>query len=290
MSSEFPHGQPDMQRMMEPQKENEQSPKRHVLKESESMILLDGKYLGEMGNTSYKEKMDMFEYDPNAGLLVSGQRRENTAMLDIQDLVQLRKTPGCITIERLLGSEARQFSDKEFLVLLLDASREMKQKVQMIEKLYELLNKNDQSERHFARAAEYDTDLKKKFPQYTPEQYFDAVLENLRYETFWSAKDPEQADEQEEFDETMKALKACGVFDADPKKSRDAIVNYFYLYEKIAGVDGNDADEFYEAFTQFPFVDALMKEYHRKPDGRFGDTLLGACLKLDQEIKREEAE
>ncbi|HBM45603.1 MAG: hypothetical protein UT05_C0005G0032 [Parcubacteria group bacterium GW2011_GWF2_38_76] len=261
-----------MEKLNNPKIENIEGLKKHkVLKVSEMALSLDGEYLGEIGNPSYREKSDMFEYDSDIGLLIKGTKNE--AFVDKNDLVKVPHDLGQVTVDRLLSGKDGIYSGIEFHSKIGEIYRNIKDKIDKISFLAEIMDiEFDQYDVDFAIKK-----VAKENNEFTPEDLIEKVVEVLK----------EKSNNSEKVSEALDKLKNSGVLDSELAKNRDGIINYFYLYLNIKGIDASNSEEILKnGFEKFRFLDQLISEYKSRPDGRFGDALLVACSEQEKEWKK----
>ena len=223
----------------------------------------------------------MFEYDPEGGLLVSGQRE--TMLLEKDDLAQVPHALGHIKIERLLGDKPGEFSDREFERKLYEVCNSTENKINKITFIAKLIG---------IEWSQQDTDfcinrIASRNAQFSPEELLDIILDEIKEKYRWGH--PNDAGEGSNLTKAIEGLKRTGVLDIDSRVSRNGIVSYFYLYCRLKNVNASNSEAVYnEGFNGFRFLDELMKEYERQPDDRFGDALLVACSQQKHEQDGEQ--
>jgi len=262
----------------EQSKEQHEQPKR-VLKISEMAVFVDGEHVGESMNPSYGERESMYEYDVKGDLLISGHH--GTALLNKNDLVKLPQDYGFISVERLLGDRTGQYSDKGMEIEIGKFFHRIRSKVDKISFLArELGVKFDINELDHAIKSIFSLNK-----QYSPEELIEFVLVEMEEEYVRHSSDKEK---EEKIKGIIERLRKTEVLEKDPVKSRNGIVNYFYLYCEVAGIDASNTEEILKGFDDFLFLKELMDEYKRNSDGRFGDELLVACSQLEEKWKEEQ--
>lgn len=260
------------------QTEREETKPKQVLKISEMALSVDGQYLGEVGNPSYQDQKNMFQYDPETGLLINGQHKSE--VIEIDDLIRLPHALGSISVMRLLGEEARNLSGSEFEREIYRIFENIQNKIYKIAFIAKLLGIDWR---------EQDTDwcindLGRENKNFNPEELLKRMLVKVQEDLQWKRSG------QPETDQKINAtdIEQTGVLDIDPEKNHDGIISYFYLYCRLQGIDASNSQAIHDqAFEKFQFLDELMAEYQRKPDGRFGDALLVACSQLDNEWENQ---
>lgn len=259
--------------------EQEETIPKQILKISEMALSVDGQYVGEIGNPSYSDRPDMFGYDPETGLLINGQKKSEVLTPD--DLVRLPRAFGSVSIARLLGGEARNLSGSEFEREIYRVFENIQNKIYKIAFTAKLLGIDWR---------EQDTDwcindLGRENKNFNPEELLKRMLAKVQEDLQWKRSG------QPETDQRFNAadIEQTGVLDTDPERNRDGIISYFYLYCRLQGIDASNSQVVHDqAFEKFQFLDELMAEYQRKPDGRFGDALLIACSQQEHEWKEQE--
>jgi len=261
--------------------EKKEQPKKKVLKLSEMALSVSGEYVGECGNPSYYDKKDVFEYLPGTGLLIKGTRGE--ALLSPDDLVALYHDFGHVAVKDFFRKDERFFSGKQFMMRQSEMFKNVESVLRAVLGMARALGVELRS----GAEMDADTAVKRAYeenPQYSPQDLVEALL----YETKRQLAREFEAGEATKKAQQLDGLKAINILEFDPTRRRAAVPDYFYSWCRAAGLDISDADKIGEnAFEQFPFLAELLDEYRRSPDGRFGDALLVACEKLDQEWKKE---
>lgn len=249
---------------------------RQVLALSEMALSVDDQYLGEVDNPRYLEKEDMFEYDPGHGLLVDGQKE--TILLADDDFIKLPHDVGYVTVERLFQSKAGQYSDQEFQRRLYHIVENIEGRIDKVVFLAKAAGV-DFTDQDKARAVRETANTHEQF---SPEELIDANLTEFEDKLKRTMTQSER--QQKGLETIVQDLKQTGVLDPDPKKSKAGIVNFFYLYCRLKGIDTSDMSAIYgEGFENFWFLDELMEEYKTYPDERFSDALLAACSQQQHE-------
>jgi hypothetical protein len=261
--------------------EQKSMPPHRVLRISESALFVDGAYIGEIGNSRYKDKEDMFTFDPEHGLLISGTKGEAT--LSKEDVASIPHALGHISIEHLLGSETVQLSGEGFERKLYAVARDVENRVNKIRLIAQTLGlewQPDTLDHYINRVAQTN-------PIFTPEELLEKVLEGLKEDMRFEKNEDKAAQAISAID----GLKRIGILSLGEKRRRETIVEYFYLYCRLKGIDTSSPTALLEpnALEGFQFVDELIEEYKRKPDARFGDAVLDACSQLQKKWERETA-
>jgi len=226
-----------------------------ILKISEMAASINGKYLGEVGNSRYPDKT-VFTYDPAVGLEIKGQKGMDIIMSE--DFVELPGGAGFVTVERLLGKEPRTLADQEFEVLTYAITEELVWKTRVI--------------KSFVRACR-------------DEPLFDFdIIRNLNY--FFRPGDhptPEQLLQKTvaDIDDTLKMEKKKpigplfqAILDPDTEKSHKALVALAEQFIIEAGFDPKDKDMVDMALAKFWGSDVLIEEAKKEPSLFTNKTLL----------------
>jgi|APSaa5957512622_1039677.scaffolds.fasta_scaffold32474_3 hypothetical protein len=242
-------------------------------------LSIDGQYIGEVGNPSYKDSPNMFEYDSKGDLLVNGQRE--AALLNKDDLVKIPHDLGHVTIERLLGDAPAQYSGREFQNKISEIYTSTLDKIKKITFLFESFEVEWDDQKTYTCVNR----IIQKNPDFSPEDIFDEILKEIE-DTY--NRRHHNDEEKDNFSKIMTQFKESGILAIKPEISRDNIIKYFFLYCQLKNLDVSNSKIIRnKAFDEFMFLDELMEEYNRKPDIRFSDALLVACSELQHEWDEE---
>lgn len=262
--------------------EQREQPKSRVLKLSEEALFIDDKYVGECGNPTYKDRDDFFEYDPAAGLLISAGKKDH--ILAPTDKIKIPHGYGHVTVDDFFYEQKAKFSGKDFVIRLSEFYRNAREALKGVCSLAKAIGLVD---RHELIDWIVDASLKRVFEKnghYSPRGLIDELIAG-----FEEKLDRDESSDKTREKECFEILKKSAILSLNPENRRAAVVDFFYLYCRAAGIDASDWDQIYEkAFQEFPFIEDLIEEFRRLPDIRFGDALLGACGKLSREWKSDD--
>ena len=259
--------------------EQKEQPPRKKLKISEMALFIDGQHIDEIGNPSYTDRPNMFEYDPEGGLLING--RGETIMLNPDDLAKIPHDLGHISIRRLLGENIANYSGRQFEAKLYEFYNSVKNKLKKISFLAEFFNLEWDEEKTYRAINK----IMASNPDFSPEDIFNKVIDELIDENKHKRHDNNTG--QIDFEQAISEIKTIGILNVDPNIAKESIVGYFLLYCQIKNIDASSPEEIYASFDNFMFLDELIDEYEKRPDSRFSDSLLVACSKLKEEWDQE---
>jgi len=260
--------------------EQKEQPKKKVLKLSEMALSVSGEYVGECGNSSYADRKDFFEYVPGTGLLIKGTRIE--AVLSPDDLVALYHDFGHVPVKDFFRADERFLSQSDFMGRQSEFFKNMQRVLQTVLEMARALGVK------LRGGVEMDADHAIKMaydenPQYSPQDLTEALVQDMKRELGRAFDDEATVEEKAK---QLDGLKAVKILDLNRENRQAAMPDYFYLWARAKGVDISDSDKIRQnAFGQFSFLDDLLAEYRRQPDGRFGDALLVACEEECREQK-----
>lgn len=259
--------------------EKQEQPKKKVLKLSEMALSVSGEYVGECGNSSYRDRKDAFEYVPGTGLLIKGTRGE--ALLSPDDLVALYHDFGHVAVKDFFRKDERFFSGDQFMARQSEFFRSMQDVLRAVLEMARALGVK------LRGGVEMDADMAVKQaydenPQFSPNDLIRALIEEMKRQLRFCFEEDEARGKGKQLD----VLSKMHILDLDPENRRAAVPDYFYLWARVKGIDISDSSKIREnAFGDFPFYNELLDEYRRQQDGRFGDALLVAC---EEELKESE--
>ena len=262
-----------------------EEPKNRVLKYSEQALYLDGKYIGELGNSAYGNNEETFDYDPQAGVLLNPSnyaRGSELPMLAGSDYVAVPHGYGYLSVDQVFDHTAGTYGDGEFIGRIYKPYRLTLDRFKAIDSLCRGLGIEYDAERQdnfaIARAQQQN-------PHFTPEELIDATFDLIR-DTY---RRGHSEGELATFDALIDAFKQTGILEADEAKRRDAVIAYFEFFcTKVKQVDVSDPAAIKKTLDDFWLAPQLVEEFKRQPDERFTPAVAEAIKLYRQEYGLDE--
>lgn len=264
------------------------SPEIHtprVLKISEMALFYGGDCISEIGNPSYSDRSDFCYYDRTDGAIMIQGIGHGDRLVEMRenDLLLLKGYVGHVPLGFVLRERhdeplsGREFEHRVYYPLVRQAEASL-QRIKLLAQAFGIPFDDHKIDLCKVRVAEQN-------PHFAPHELWKETLETLPQDREL-LRDPERA---ERLRVAIRELVATGTLTMDEVQARQKVVSFAYAWLRWQGIDRSDpravARVLWEDLprTYLPeqsFYDQLLDEYVRRPDGRFGDTLLIAVSHL----------
>lgn len=240
-----------------------------VLSESEMCVKLDGEYLGECCNPSYRQRETFLTFEPGQGAIVDASKE--CLELPLSTKVALPQGLGHINLAEFCGDSPITMSESDFVARRGKIYRAVQEKINFIIDIAHDLTGTRPNQLEVTEEAIINEARQQR--TYRPERIVENVAKLVEEKSGLSLS---------------KYLSELDFYSLD-RSLGDASISLFYLYNRLRGeAEGFDAAEpqfTLESLQSFPAHLELMEQYNKRPDGRFGDTLLWACGQILEQQK-----